>query len=188
MYTPAFEKAVDHAMLYEVGGNWDIGKPGVIDGTNLKECGYTNDPIDPGGETKFGISKRAHPTTDIRRMTWDQAKRIYYDFYWSKAQCGMFSAPVATMLFDTSVNMGITPAAKMLQKALNVVVDGVVGPVTINAAKSMDFQVICRSIADQRVQYYKAIVERNPSQAKYIKGWLRRVNEMREYTINLTRR
>ena len=184
MYTTAFEQAVDHAMIYEVGGMWNLATPGTVDGTNLKACGYTNDPVDRGGETKYGISKRAHPTVDIRALTWAQAQRIYYDAYWIKGQCMMLSGPVGIMHFDTCVNMGVGAASKILQKALGVSVDGVVGPRTINAAKSMDFAVICSAIADQRVDYYKQIVKKSPSQAKYIKGWLRRVNELRAFTIN----
>ena len=48
-----------------------------------EEGGYVNDPADPGGETKFGISKRAYPQLDIKSLTLDQAKAIYRRDYWA---------------------------------------------------------------------------------------------------------
>lgn len=52
------------------------------------EGGYTNDNRDPGGETKFGISKRAYPSLDIKNLTEEQAKVIYRRDYWDRAGCG----------------------------------------------------------------------------------------------------
>lgn len=65
-YTNAFEKAIDHAMLYEVGGFWNVNHPAVARGlidtsANRKAVGYVNDPDDRGGETKFGVARNANP-------------------------------------------------------------------------------------------------------------------------------
>ncbi len=49
------------------------------------EGGYVNDGNDPGGETNFGISKRAYPNLDIKNLTKDEAKQIYYRDYWEKS-------------------------------------------------------------------------------------------------------
>ena len=46
------------------------------------EGGYVNNPNDRGGETKYGISKRAYPNVDIKNLTLDKAKQIYYNDYW----------------------------------------------------------------------------------------------------------
>ena len=46
------------------------------------EGGYVNDPSDPGGETKFGVSKKSYPNLDIKNLTITQAKEIYYKDYW----------------------------------------------------------------------------------------------------------
>jgi lysozyme family protein len=48
------------------------------------EGGYVNDPQDPGGETNFGVAKRSHPDVDIKNLTKDGAKEIYYQDYWIK--------------------------------------------------------------------------------------------------------
>ena len=45
---------------------------------------YVNDPVDPGGETNFGIAKRSHPDVDIKNLTEEGAKEIYYQDYWMK--------------------------------------------------------------------------------------------------------
>ena len=51
------------------------------------EGGYTLDPKDPGGETNWGISKRAYPSIDIKNLTREGAKEIYKRDYWDRAQC-----------------------------------------------------------------------------------------------------
>ena len=59
------------------------------------EGGYVNDPSDPGGETKYGISKRAFPDLDIKNLTEEQAILIYYDEYWLDAKVDKY-APMLT--------------------------------------------------------------------------------------------
>ena len=58
-------------------------KDGVIQVLN-HEGGYVDDPDDNGGETNFGISKRAYPRVDIKNLTRKQAIKIYYQDYWIK--------------------------------------------------------------------------------------------------------
>lgn len=70
------------------------------------EAGYVNDPHDPGGETKFGISKRAYPNLDIPQLTLEQAKAIYERDYWGKCGCGLMAWPVALQVFDAAANQG----------------------------------------------------------------------------------
>ena len=70
------------------------------------EGGYSNDPNDPGGETKFGISKRSYPNLDIKNLTLKQAKEIYFQNYWLKAGCDKLTSPLDIIVFDTAVNMG----------------------------------------------------------------------------------
>lgn len=71
-----------------------------------EEGGYSNDPTDPGGETKYGISHRAYPSIDIKNLTLDQAKAIYHSDYWSPLGLDAKPWAVALLLFDTSVNQG----------------------------------------------------------------------------------
>jgi len=78
------------------------------------EGGYSNDPNDPGGETKYGISKRSYPHEDIKNMTLERAKEIYYQNYWLKAGCDGLTFPFNIVVFDTAVNMGRSRAIKFI--------------------------------------------------------------------------
>jgi lysozyme family protein len=184
IYTQAFELAVNHAMLYEVGGFWNVNVAGVADGTNSRACGYTNDPNDPGGETKFGIAKSANPTLDITHLTWDQAKAVYYSHYWLNTKCDKMNGRVAALVFDSAVNNGSGTAAKFLQRAIGVTDDGAIGPGTLATLTLKDPIMVCNSVCDQRISYYNSIVANKPSQSVYLAGWLRRVSEMRAFVTN----
>lgn len=77
------------------------------------EGGYT---VDSGGETKYGISKRAYPELDIRNLTLMQAKEIYHKDYWNRINGDFLSSPLAIVAFDTAVNMGVGVALRLLSK------------------------------------------------------------------------
>jgi lysozyme family protein len=184
MYSQAFESAVNHAMLYEVGDDWNVNNEGVIDGSNPRNCGYTNDANDPGGETKFGLSKNENPNLDIANLTWDQAKAAYYSLYWLSGHCDKLPGRIAALQFDGNVNNGVGESAKFLQRAVGADADGDIGPATLATVAKFDPIAVCNAICDQRAAYYHDIVARKPSQAMYIDGWMRRVNEMRTFSTN----
>lgn len=191
MFSDAFNDAVNHAMLYEVGGFWKLTpdvEAGLI-GTRAqrKAVGYVDDPYDNGGETKFGVAKNANPDLNIRRLTWEQAKEVYYRRYWINGSCDKLPARVAILHFDGCVNHGVGRANKFLQRALNVGVDGVIGPITAGKAHKSDQIALCKDICLQRAEFYRAIVRNNPSQGRYINGWMRRIDEMSLYVSNPTR-
>lgn len=71
-----------------------------------EEGGYVNDPRDPGGETKFGISKRAYPNLDIAQLTLEQAQQIYLRDYWDECGCDAMPWERALCVFDMAVNQG----------------------------------------------------------------------------------
>lgn len=79
------------------------------------EGGYTDDINDPGGETNFGISKRAHPNEDIKGMTRERAIEIYLSEYWLATNADRVSWPFGLMYFDTAVLHGPGAAAKWLE-------------------------------------------------------------------------
>jgi lysozyme family protein len=78
------------------------------------EGGYVNDPRDPGGETRYGISKRAHPDVDIKNLTREQAAHIYYRSYWLPAGCQALPGPLALVHFDSGVQHGVGQAREFL--------------------------------------------------------------------------
>lgn len=134
------------------------------------EGGYVNDSRDPGGETKFGISKRAYPDIDIRSLTRDDAKAIYYRDYWQPIRGDRLSFGVALVLFDMAVNMGRSRTIKMLQKACSVKQDGKFGDITLAAANSINKNALIEELTKERVLYYTAL----DTWKIYGAGWLRR--------------
>lgn len=137
-----------------------------------EEGDYVNDPLDPGGETKFGIAKRYNPTIDIKSLTLNQARDIYLTKYWAPAQCDLLPLASASVYFDAVVNMGIDTAVRLMQTALGEVSDGVIGPRTRAAMRRrgggpefiVDFQA-------ERGLYYAS----RDHFDTYGRGWLRRV-------------
>ena len=83
------------------------------------EGGYVFDKNDPGGATKYGISQRAYPTLNIKALTLDEAKKIYYCDYWLRGKFEQIpDENVATQVFDFAVNLGIRASTIVLQRAL----------------------------------------------------------------------
>lgn len=72
-----------------------------------EEGGYVNDPRDPGGETKYGISKRAYPDEDIKNLTLERALSLYKRDYWDKIKGDTRPWGQALVVFDCAVNMGV---------------------------------------------------------------------------------
>lgn len=137
------------------------------------EGGYSNDPKDPGGETNWGISKRAYPNLDIKNLTQADAKIIYKRDYWDRAQCDVLPPYVAYVLFDAAVNSGIGQAIRFLQRALNLADDGVVGPLTLAAVQRLDQESVCARFLGQRLDFMTKL-----STWDYFgKGWSRRIAE-----------
>lgn len=185
-YSSAFNKAVSHAMLYEVGGFWNEKHPAVESGDistrdNRRATGYVNDQLDKGGETKFGVSKNANPTLNIAELKWSEAKQVYYNKYWLQGKCDKLPDAIAIIHFDACINHGVGRANRMLQQALGVVVDGIVGSKTLAAANSANPNVLVSKYADIRRNFYHSIVRNNSSQSKFLNGWLRRINEVEAY-------
>lgn len=102
------------------------------------EGGYVDHPNDPGGETNFGISRRSYPGEDIKGMTLARAKQIYARDFWGPAGCDAVPDCIKFDLFDMAVNSGPKAAARVLQAAVGVHADGVIGPQTLMALGTFD--------------------------------------------------
>ena len=139
------------------------------------EGGYVNDPQDPGGETNFGVAKRSHPDVDIKNLTKDGAKEIYYQDYWIKNRVTQMPEDLKHIYFDMCVNQGRGRAVKILQRAANakgadLKVDGGLGPKTITALKGVELD----RVRAYRIKYYADLVTRKPDLEKFYFGWFRR--------------
>jgi lysozyme family protein len=135
------------------------------------EGGYVNDPRDPGGETKYGISKRAHPAEDIAGMTLARAKQIYMHNYWGPAGCDALPAAVKFDVFDMAVNSGVKAAIKTLQQAVGETPDGVLGPLTLQAAQSFSAAGAAARFNGARLDFMASL----PTWPTFGRGWARRI-------------
>ena len=136
------------------------------------EGGYVFDPRDPGGETKYGISKRSYPALDIRALTLADAKAIYRRDYWDRAQCDKMPLELAFDVFDAAVNSGIGQAIRWLQRSIGVADDGYVGPLTIGAlVRDDDPSAVQARFNGHRLEF----MTRLSTWDVFGKGWARRI-------------
>lgn len=144
-----------------------------------QEGGLTNDPNDPGGQTNFGLTK--DDTPNPAALTKDQAISIYQSKYWGPSHSDKLPSAVAVMHFDTAVNQGLNAAARLLQTALGVAVDGNIGPVTLGAAAVVDPHKLATEYACLRDFRYVGTA----NFADFFRGWLRRVIECHALALSL---
>jgi lysozyme family protein len=144
------------------------------------EGGYVKDPKDAGGETHYGISKRSYPHLEIKNLTRDQARKIYFCDFWMKPKCEQIDDEnIATKFFDLAVHTGIPQAVRLIQRALRaagaqVIEDGIIGPNTLSAINKAGPTDLLAALKSESAGYYRMIAHGNPSQQRFIKGWLRR--------------
>ena len=119
------------------------------------EGGYSFDPLDPGGETNFGISKKAHPDIDIKSLTKAQALSIYHQDYWIPAGCDKLPWPLCLVVMDAAVNMGVKRAEQF----------------KFNSKDWVGFLF-------RRLEFYSDLARRKPALKKFIRGWLNRVTDL----------
>lgn len=122
------------------------------------EGGYVNDPDDPGGETKWGISKRYHPDVDIKNLLPEQAAQIYAEEYWNPCNCDNIPHPYCAVVFDTAVNCGVNRAVQWLKLGLTP-----------------------EDYIDTRRNFYFDRINRDPPKAKYLRGWMNRLNDLKKF-------
>lgn len=159
------------------------------------EGGFVNDPADPGGATNKGITLTTFqryaaavlgvaPTLEnLRGLSDAQAFSIYKVGYWDPLHADdIVDQPLAEILFDFHVNAGAA-AVRVLQGALNdtgakprLAADGVMGQGTLQALLATDQVGLYRIYKQRRIDFYQDLVERKPSLAKFLNGWLKRVN------------
>lgn len=170
----------------------------AIDKVLEHEGGFVNDPADPGGATNFGISLRYLldqnidvdgdgdvDKNDIRALTKDKATEIYRNKWWDKYRYfRLDSQPLATKVFDTSVNVGASQSHIFLQRSLNQLygknlgVDGILGDSTISAANALGTYTdpLLSILRQQQVNFYKLLIAQKPAFERYRQGWMRRAN------------
>lgn len=180
-----------------------------------REGGYVNDPDDPGGPTKFGVTLqtlRDIPWGDLDRdgdidefdvqaLDRDHAVEIFLERYFYGPRIDELPEVLQDTVFDMQVNAGAN-AVRILQRLLvemgeTVFIDGALGPQTIGAAhraaaKAPDHIRDAYGIA--RRDYYFSIADRRPASRKYARrrdggkgGWIRRAEDFISPKWHMTR-
>lgn len=157
-----FERAFRALMADEVG--------------SAPNGGYVNDPADKGGETKYGISKRAYPNEDIKNLTEVRAKIIYRCDYWDRFR-GDYIAnqTIADALLDVCVNNGLATGIKLVQLSARVTpADGVMGAMSIKLINQAETSTLLDRLCIFRIGRYATICTKNPTQKRFLLGWINR--------------
>ena len=154
------------------------------------EGGFVNDPLDLGGATNMGVTLATWrqvgydkdgdgdiDVDDIRKLTREDATVVLKKFYWDRWKADLIrNQSVAEILVDwvwASGKWGIV----IPQRLLNVGDDGIVGNQTIEAVNSANQQEFHQKIVDARTKFIGDLILRNPSQERFRKGWMNRIND-----------
>jgi lysozyme family protein len=162
LYPPAFERAVDRVLS--------------------NEGGYTRNPADPGGETRFGISKREYPQININSLMREEAIAIYFRDWWQRYHYSDLPGPTGAKLFDLAVNIGPIHAAHCPQRALRscgrrVTEDGLIGDETRVAAPAVNQIALMAALRSEASGYYRPLAASehgHDGSNEFLNGWLNR--------------
>jgi lysozyme family protein len=121
----------------------------------LDEGPETNDPKDPGGRTKFGISARLWPNIDLDTLTIDDAREFYYTNYWNAVHGDSFKEGIGELMFDCAVNQGISACVRIAQRAMHITDDGIIGLGTRTALEQYSRTTFIERFTAMRIFYYK---------------------------------
>ena len=148
-----------------------------IDRIIAREGPPSNDPTDQGGQTAFGISQNANPGVSVPKLSREEARLIY----WTKYVKGpgfdrITDLALQEQVVDFGVTSGPATGTMFLQRALGVEQDGVCGPKTLTALALADLPALRNRLAILRAcELIAPLVQKRPSDLKYLRGWLRRV-------------
>ena len=181
----------------------------MLDFIMEREGGFVNDPKDPGGATKYGISLRFLKTIDpvmadldedgdvdvddIFALSPELARDFYRQWFYRPMRIDLYPAPLGAAMLDTGVNMGKRRASRILQQALNqcgaaLVVDGIVGTKTRTALMFFDVMDILRAFLLARVFVYAKLCRENQDLHRFFYGWVERVRHLEALCIALDKK
>lgn len=156
------------------------------------EGGYVDHPQDPGGATNYGITQETYDgwrgvprvaSRPVRLITQEEVRDIYLQRYWRPARCDDLPPRLRLPHFDCAVNCGVAQAAKILQRALGVADDSIIGPVTLAAARAQPPLELVDEMLFQRLRYYRAIALRKRPDGRdlrlFLPAWVGRLLDLR---------
>ena len=135
------------------------------------EGGYVNNPADPGGETQWGISKRSYPEQNIRALTRQMAKDLYFRDFWTPVVAvATRDTALAFQMLDAAVNHGMGNAVRFLQRAIGAADDGHWGAASNAAAALLDDHDTHLLYMAERFEFWASL----KSFDTFGRGWTRR--------------
>ncbi len=178
-----------------------------------REGGYVNDPDDPGGATKYGVTIHTMRrlgmdldgngkvnASDVKRLSREQAEQIFLEHYFENPGIGKLPKVLQPSVFDMYVNSG-SNAVRILQRLLTdmgfaLTDDGAIGPKTIAACeKAAKFAPdhLADAYGIARRNYYFLLADRRPASRKYARaraggkgGWIKRAEEFLSVQYHLS--
>jgi len=154
------------------------------------EGGWSDNPADPGGATMKGITlnvyrgwkRNQHATKDELRAIPDQEVHdLYKQLYWDKIHGDDLPAGIDYAVFDSAVNMGVGRASKLIQEAVGVTSDGVLGPTSLSAIQKADTKELIEKFSHLKESFYRSLA----TFQTFGKGWLNRVAEVKTISENM---
>lgn len=148
------------------------------------EGGYVNHPSDPGGETNKGITKAVYDAyrksngqalRSVKAITTDEISDIYRKNYWDKVSGDDLPSGVDLAVFDFAVNSGVSRSAKFAQAIVGLKQDGLIGPATVKAIRTMDPTKLINQFCDNRL----AFLTKLDTFPVFGRGWTKRVEAVR---------
>ncbi|UNM95503.1 hypothetical protein MMG00_12905 [Ignatzschineria rhizosphaerae] len=141
------------------------------------EGGHVNDPDDPGGETNYGIAKRLAEAHGYKGrmidLTKAEAKEIYRKAFWNDSLASNIMNDAAFNIYLLSIHSGHKQTTLILQRAVGVTDDGVIGANTLNAISNASEALLIEALCYRTLDFYVIISPK--TQYKYIQGWRNRL-------------
>ena len=144
-----------------------------------REGGYVCHPNDPGGETNYGISKRAHPDLDIANLTAEDAAKVYERDYWQAIEGDRWPEPLALALLDYAVHSGAKRARRELAVLIGLPRDSEIGEIVEAVRTVPDPGVVAVQLVIERAIFLVRRALSVPGQDVFAAGWIRRVVELK---------
>jgi len=145
------------------------------------EGGWSDNPKDKGGATMMGITLATYrhffgvgkTKEDLRNITREELEHIYRKGFWDVMKGDYFAnQSLATYVFDWVVNSGVGTLRK-IQECCGLLADGIIGSKSLHVFNTKSKWCFDK-IKERRIQFYNKIVENNPSQKVFLRGWSRR--------------
>lgn len=155
------------------------------------EGGYINNPKDPGGPTKYGITQRtlsawrekSASVSDVKNLMLAEASQILRKQYWVPVQGDRLPDGLDHVVFDYAVNSGPAQAIKTLQRVISVEADGVIGARTLSAINGKDTTFLIDTLCDARLSFLRSL----KTWRTFGKGWGSRVERVRKEAKNIAK-